>query len=102
MCKYIEYDEEWFPREHYIYKDAQLWEHNVCLNDEVYELAPTMPLVIQLWDQENYNTEIKVELISNNGDVINFWWFMAQLHMPTLGQYVWGDWEYQIKIDTGC
>lgn len=101
-CKYIEYDEEWFPREHYIYKDAQLWEHNVCLNDEVYELAPTMPLVIQLWDQENYNTEIKVELISNNGDVINFWWFMAQLHMPTLGQYVWGDWEYQIKIDTGC
>ena len=83
-------------------QDIPLWEHNVCINDEVYELAPTMPLTIQLWDQENYNSEIKVELISTNGDVINFWWFMAQLHMPTLWQYMWGDGEYQIKVDTGC
>ena len=85
-----------------LYRDIQLWEHNVCINDEVYELAPTMPLTIQLWDQENFNTEIKVELISQNEDVINFWWFMAQLHMPVLWQNMWGDWEYQIEVDTGC
>lgn len=102
-CKYIHYDEEWFAREHLLYKDAQLWEHNVCLNDEVYELAPTMPLTIQLWDQENYNTEIKIELISQNGDIINFWWFMALLHLATLWQNMWWDGEYQISVDnSGC
>lgn len=85
-----------------LYEDAQLWEHNVCVNDEIYELAPTMPLTINLWDQENYNSGIKVELISRNWDVVNFWWFMAQLHFATLWQYVWWDWEYQISIDTGC
>lgn len=85
-----------------LYRDVQLWEHNVCINDEVYELAPTMPLTIQLWDQENYNTGIKVELISTNWDVINFWWFMAELHLATLWQNMWWDWEYQITVDTGC
>lgn len=83
-------------------QDVQLWEHNVCVNDEIYELAPTMPLTINLWDQENYNSGIKVELISQNWDVINFWWFMAQLHFATLWSSIWWDWEYQISIDTGC
>ena len=101
-CYYMDKDNDWDDIRKPLYKDAQLWEHNVCINDEVYELAPTMPLTIQLWDQENFNTGIKVELISTNGDVINFWWFMAQLHMPTLWQYMWGDGEYQIKVDTGC
>lgn len=85
-----------------LYQDAQFWEHNVCINDEVYELAPTMPLVLNLWDQENYNSGIKVELISQSWDIINFWWFMAQLHFATLWQYVGWDSEYQITIDTGC
>lgn len=85
-----------------LYTDVQLWEHNVCINDEIYELAPTMPLTIQLWDQENYNTGIKVELISTNWDIINFWWFMAELHLSTLWQNMWWDWEYQITVDTGC
>ncbi len=85
-----------------LYKNAQFWEHNVCINDEVYELAPTMPLTINLWDQENYNSGIKVELISQNWDVINFWWFMAQLHFATLWSSIGWDWEYQINIDTGC
>lgn len=84
------------------YQDAQFWEHNVCINDEIYELAPTMPLTINLWDQENYNSGIKVELISQNWDVINFWWFMAQLHFATLWSSIGWDWEYQINIDTGC
>lgn len=83
-------------------EEAQFWEHNVCINDEVYELAPTMPLVLNLWDQENYNSGIKVELISQSWDIINFWWFMAQLHFATLWQYVGWDSEYQITIDTGC
>ena len=83
-------------------QDAQFWEHNVCINDEIYELAPTMPLTINLWDQENYNSGIKVELISQNWDVINFWWFMAQLHFATLWSSIGWDWEYQISIDTGC
>lgn len=83
-------------------QDAQFWEHNVCINDEIYELAPTMPLTINLWDQENYNSGIKVELISQNWDVINFWWFMAQLHFATLWSSIGWDWEYQINIDTGC
>ena len=83
-------------------EDIPLWEHNVCINDEVYELAPTMPLTIQLWDQENYNTGIKVELISQNRDVINFWWFMALLQLAPLWQNMWWDWEYQIAVDSGC
>jgi hypothetical protein len=83
-------------------QDVQFWEHNVCINDEIYELAPTMPLTINLWDQENYNSGIKLELISQNWDVINFWWFMAQLHFATLWSSIWWDWEYQIDIDTGC
>ena len=79
----------------------QLTDHNVCINDEVYKMAPTMPLSITLWDQEHFNSEIYVELVSNSDDVINFWWFLAELMVAPIG-YKWWDWEYAIEVDSGC
>ena len=89
--------EIWCEYEH----PFQLTDHSVCINDNVYKLAPTMPLTIELWDQEKFNTEIYVELISDNDDVINFGWFMAQLSMAPLW-YKWADWEYMIEVESGC
>ena len=81
--------------------DYQLTDHRVCINDEVYKMAPHMPLVVELWDQENYNSQIYIELVSNSDDVINFGWFMANLSLAPLW-HKWADWEYLIEVDTGC
>ena len=89
--------EIWCDYEH----PYQLTDHNVCINDEVYKMAPTMPLSITLWDQEHFNSEIYVELVSNSDDVINFWWFLAELMVAPIG-YKWWDWEYAIEVDSGC
>lgn len=81
--------------------DYQLTDHRVCVNDEVYKIAPTMPLTIELWDQERYNSQIYIELVSNSDDVINFWWFLAELSLAKLW-YKWADWEYMIEVESGC
>ena len=85
----------------YAERDYELTDHRVCINDEVYKMAPHMPLVLELWDQENYNSQIYVELVSNSDDVINFGWFFANLSLASLW-HKWADWEYLIEVDTGC
>ena len=85
----------------YAERDYELADHRVCINDEVYKMAPHMPLVVELWDQENYNSQIYVELVSNSDDVINFGWFLANLSLAPLW-HKWADWEYLIEVDTGC
>ena len=85
----------------YAEHELQLTDHRVCINDEVYKMAPHMPLVLELWDQENYNSQIYIELVSNSDDVINFGWFMANLSLAPLW-HKWADWEYLIEVDTGC
>lgn len=85
----------------YAERDYELTDHRVCINDEVYKMAPHMPLVVELWDQENYNSQIYVELVSNSDDVINFGWFLANLNLAPLW-HKWADWEYLIEVDAGC
>lgn len=98
----IHYTWEW-NRWTFIYSehDYQLTDHRVCINDEVYKMAPHMPLVVELWDQENYNSQIYIELVSNSDDVINFGWFMANLSLAPLW-HKWADWEYLIEVNAGC
>lgn len=93
----------WSERVENVYAEHnyQLTDHRVCVNDEVYKMAPHMPLTIELWDQENYNSQIYIELVSNSDDVINFGWFLANLSLAPLW-YKWADWEYLIEVDTGC
>lgn len=85
----------------YAERDYQLTDHRVCVNDEVYKMAPHMPLTIELWDQERYNSQIYIELVSNSDDVVNFWWFLAELSLAKLW-YKWADWEYLIEVESGC
>lgn len=83
------------------YKEFIIQEHNICVNDTVYELAPTMPLTTQFGNNQDYATQIKIELISGGGDVISFWWWLAELFIAPLFQK-WPDWEYQLQPNTDC
>lgn len=75
--------------------------HWVCINDKLYELAPTMPLTTDLWENQPYATQIKIELIWWKGDVICFGWWLAELFVPPLF-ITWPDWEYQLQPNTDC
>lgn len=75
--------------------------HWVCINDKIYELAPTMPLVTNLGENQPYATQIKLELIWWKWDVICFGWRLAEMFIAPL--FVeWPDWEYQLQPNTDC
>jgi len=75
--------------------------HWICINDKLYELAPTMPLVTNLWENQDYSTQIKIELIWWKWDIICFGWRMAEMFIAPL--FTKGpDWEYQLQPNTDC
>ena len=83
------------------YEDMDIQNHNVKINDRVYRMAPTMPLVTSLGENQNYSTQIKIELISEWGDVISFGWFLAELFIAPIW-LTWPDWEYERKLESSC
>lgn len=72
--------------------------HNISIDDTIYELAPHKPLVIWwIWDTQHYSSQIKIEIISESWDIMNFWWFLAELYVaPSF--YEWADWENLIEM----
>ena len=83
------------------YKELLTTSHWVCINDKLYELAPTMPLTASLGENQQYSTQIKIELIWWQGDIICFWWWLAELFIAPLWM-IWPDWEYQMQTNTAC
>ena len=82
------------------------WELNVldrwiCINDSLYELAPTMPLVTSLWENQSYATQIKIELEWWIGDIITFGGRLWEMYIAPLFT-IWPDWEYQLQPNTDC
>lgn len=82
-------------------KEYMLQEHWTCINDTLYTFSPTMPLVAEVWDNQNYSTQIKIEIISELGDIMTFGWFLAEVFVSPIW-YKWPDWEYQLQTKTGC
>lgn len=83
------------------YEELLTESHWICINDKIYELAPTMPLVTNLWENQNYSTQIKLELIWWSGDIICFGWWLAEMFIAPL--FTTGpDWEYQLQPNTDC
>jgi len=72
--------------------------HNIDIDSSIYELAPHKPIVVWwLSDTQNYSSQIKVEIISESWDVLNFWWLLAELFIaPNFFQ--WADWENLIEM----
>lgn len=85
------------------YKSEELIteSHGVCIDDKLYELAPTMPLVTSLGENQQYATQIKLELIWWEWDIICFWWWLAEMYIAPLF-LTWPDWEYQLQPNTEC
>lgn len=83
------------------YDEFLIQDHSVCINDRLYRLAPTMPLVTSLGEQQNYSTQIKVELISSWWDCISFWWWMAEMFTAPLWM-TWADGEYELSPESDC
>lgn len=83
------------------YQEMLTESHWICINDKLYQFAPTMPLVTNLWENQDYATQIKIELISEDGDIVTFWWWLAELFIAPLFQK-WPDWEYQLQPNTDC
>ena len=83
------------------YEEMLTESHWICINDKLYELAPTMPLTTDLWENQDYATQIKLELIWWKGDVICFGWWLAELFVAPLF-ITWPDWEYQLQPNTDC
>lgn len=75
--------------------------HWICINDKIYELAPTMPLVTSIWENQDYCTQIKLELIWWSGDIICFGWRLAEMFIAPLFN-TGPDWEYQLQPETDC
>ena len=83
------------------YREFLIQDHWVCINDKLYELAPTMPLVTNLWENQDYSTQIKLELIWGQWDIICFGWRLAELYIAPI--FMTGpDWEYQLQPKTDC
>lgn len=78
-----------------------LQDHWVCVNDTLYRFAPTMPLVTSLGENQNYSTQIKLELISEWWDVVSFWWWLAELFIAQLWN-TWTDGEYALWANSSC
>ena len=83
------------------YKELITESHWVCINDKLYELAPTMPLTTNLWENQHYSTQIKLELIWWQWDIITFGWWLAELFVAPLFTW-WPDWEYLLQPQTDC
>ena len=83
------------------YDDMFVYDRWICIDDSLFELAPTMPLTTNLWENQNYATQIKIELIWWQGDIITFGgrlWEMYIAPLFTIGP----DWEYQLQPNTDC
>ena len=83
------------------YNELMVESHNVCINDKLYELAPTMPLTTNLWEIQDYSTQIKLELIWWEWDVICFGGWLWEMFIAPLFS-TWPDWEYQLQPNTDC
>lgn len=110
QIKYQPNCSEWNVQRQYIAQNAPWCEdydelltesHWVCINDKLYELAPTMPLTTSLGENQPYSTQIKIELIWWQGDVICFGWRLAEMYIAPLF-LTWPDWEYQLEPNTAC
>ena len=110
LRKYQPNCSEWEVMRQYVVQNAPRCEdydelltesHWVCINDKIYELAPTMPLTTSLGGNQDYSTQIKIELIGGQWDIITFWWWLAELYLAPLFQK-WPDWEYQLQPNTDC
>ena len=75
--------------------------HWVCINDKIYELAPSIPLETNLWEIQDYSTQIKLELVWGTGDIISFGWRLAEMFVAPLFS-TGPDWEYQLAPNTEC
>ena len=83
------------------YDELITFDKWVCINDSLYEIAPTMPLTTNLWENQNYATQIKLELEWWVGDIITFGWWLWELFIAPL--FTTGpDWEYQLQPNTDC
>lgn len=73
-------------------------EHNINIDSSIYELAPHKPLVIGwIWDTQHYSSQIKLEIISESWDLLNFGWFLAELYVAP-NFFKWADWENLIEM----
>jgi hypothetical protein len=97
MRQYIAQNSPWCED----YDELITESHWVCINDKIYELASTMPLVTDLWENQDYCTQIKLELIWWKGDIICFGWRLAEMFIAPLFT-TWPDWEYQLQPNTNC
>ena len=77
------------------------FDKGVCIDDSLYEIAPTMPLVTALWENQQYSTQIKIELIGGVWDVITFGWWLAEMFIAPLFS-TGPDWDYQLAPNTEC
>lgn len=83
------------------YDELLTESHWVCINDKLYELAPTMPLTTTLWENQPYATQIKLELIWGVWDIICFGWRIWEMFIAPI--FTTGpDWEYQLQPNTDC
>lgn len=80
-------------------KRINFWDHNVCVDSKLYELAPHMPLTINVWNTQSYSSQVKVEIVSKAWDVLNFGWFLAELFIAPIG-VKWADWENLIEMSS--
>ena len=82
---------EWSRRHNY-------QNHNISIDSSIYELAPHKPLVIGwIWDTQHYSSQIKLEIISESWDLLNFGWFLAELYIAP-NFFKWADWENLIEM----
>lgn len=83
------------------YEELLTSDRWVCIDDSLFQLAPTMPLTTNLWENQNYSTQIKIELIWWVGDVVTFGGWLWELFIAPL--FTTGpDWEYQLQPNTDC
>lgn len=83
------------------YDELITLDKGICIDDSIYEIAPTMPLVTDLWEAQDYATQIKLELVWGIGDVITFGWRLAEMFVAPL--FMKGpDWEYKLDANPGC
>lgn len=82
-------------------KEYTVQDHWVCVNDSLYRFAPTMPLVTSLGENQNYSTQIKIELTSEEWDIVCFGGWLAELFIAPIW-ITWADWEYELSPETEC
>jgi hypothetical protein len=83
------------------YKEFLIQDHWICVNDTLYKLAPTMPLVTSFWENQKYSTEIRLDITSENWDILCFGGWMAELFLAPYW-LKWSDWEYELSPTSSC